>query len=202
MLCLAALAWRCYRSFVKHSSWEDIYEGTDTRFDSILAGCVLAIVANPRLGDRVEWLTKHAVALAGGGAAVIVLCFAYRNPLFRDTVRYTLLEIGLTPIFFLVTLPRRNFVVRCLEWRFLRHLGQLSYTMYLIHHTLFHHFYHYYRPSVLLAGAVLVLTVGYAQAMRTLVELPIQRMRSRWMRRLVVVAIGPGSGTGDKALAG
>jgi peptidoglycan/LPS O-acetylase OafA/YrhL len=201
-LCLAALAWRCYRSFVMHSSWENIYEGTDTRFDSILAGCVLAIVANPRLDDRVEWLTKHAVALAWGGAAIIVLCFAYRNPLFRDTVRYTLLEIGLMPIFFFVTLPRRNFVVRCLEWRVLRHLGQLSYSMYLIHHTLFHHFYHYYRPSVLLAAAILVLTVVYAQAMRTFVELPIQRMRGRWMRRLVVVPIAVVSGPADEALAG
>ncbi len=74
VLCRAALAWRCYRSSVMHSSWEDIYEGTDTRFDSILAGCVLAIVANPRLGDRAEWFTKHAVALAWSGAAVIVLC--------------------------------------------------------------------------------------------------------------------------------
>ena len=89
------------------SSWEHIYEGTDTRFDSILAGCVLAIVANPRLGDRVEWLTKNASRLAVGGATLIVLCFAYRNPLFRDTFRYTLLEIVLFPIFFLVTLPGR-----------------------------------------------------------------------------------------------
>jgi len=201
-LCLAALAWRCYRAFVMHSSWESIYEGTDTRFDSILAGCVLAIVANPRLGDRVEWLTRHAVALALCGAALIALCFAYRNPLFRDTVRYTLLEIGLMPIFFLVTLPRKNFVVRCLEWRALRHLGQLSYSMYLIHHTLFHHFYHYYRPSVLLASAMLVLTVGYAQAMRTFVELPIQRMRSKWIRPFVVVPIGPSSETVAEALAG
>ena len=90
---------------------------------------MLAIGANPRLGDRVEWLTKHAVALAWGGAAVILLCFAYRNPLFRDTVGYTLLEIGLMPIFFFVTLPRRNFLARCLEWRVwrvLRHSGQLS----------------------------------------------------------------------------
>jgi peptidoglycan/LPS O-acetylase OafA/YrhL len=172
------------------SSWENIYEGTDTRFDSILAGCVLAIVANSRLGDRVECLTKHAVALAWGGVMLIALCFACRNPHFRDTVRYTLLEIGLMPIFFFVTLPRRNFVLRCLEWRALRHLGHLSYTMYLIHHTLFHHFYRYYRPSLLLVCAVLVLTVGYAQAMRTFVELPIQRMRSRWMRGLVVVPIG------------
>ena len=38
VLCLAALAWRCFRALVWHSSWEDIYEGTDTRFDSILTG--------------------------------------------------------------------------------------------------------------------------------------------------------------------
>jgi len=35
--------------------------------------------------------------------------------------------------------------------------------MYRIHHTLFHHSYHYYRASVLLATAILVLTAGYAQ---------------------------------------
>jgi len=200
-LCLGALAWRCYRTLVWHSSWENIYEGTDTRFDSILAGCVLAIVANSRLGDRVQWLTRHASALAWAGAILIGACFAYRNPLFRDTVRYSLLEIGLMPIFFYVTLPQTNFVTRCLEWRGLRHLGQLSYTMYLIHHTLFHHFYHYYRPSLLLAGGILLLTIGYAQAMRMCVELPIQRMRSRWMRRAVVVAISPANQAADTAVA-
>jgi peptidoglycan/LPS O-acetylase OafA/YrhL len=200
-LCLGALAWRCYRVLVWHSSWENIYEGTDTRFDSILAGCVLAIVANPRLGDGVPWLKKHAAVLAWAGITLIAACFAYRNPLFRDTVRYTLLEIGLMPIFFYVTLPQTNFVTRCLEWRGLRHLGQLSYTMYLIHHTLFHHFYHYHRPSLLLAGGILLLTIGYAQAMRMWVELPIQRMRSRWMRRALVVAISPANQAADTAVA-
>ncbi len=203
-LCMAALAWRCYRVWVWHSSWENIYEGTDTRFDSILAGCVLAIGANSRLGDPVHWLTKHAAGLAWAGAILIAACFACRNQLFRDTVRYTLLEIGLMPIFFYVTLPQRNFLTRCLEWRGLRHLGQLSYSMYLIHHTLFHHFYHYYRPSLLLAGGILLLTIGYAQAMRVCVELPIQKMRNRWMRRAVVVSIssrlkGAPIGIGERA---
>src|SRR6201993_4107217 len=100
VLCLGALAWRCYRALVWHSPWEHIYEGTDTRFDSILAGCVLAIVANARCGDHVPFLTKRATALAAGGAILIVASFAFRNPVFRDTVRYTLLEIGLMPIFF------------------------------------------------------------------------------------------------------
>jgi len=201
VLCLGALTWRCYRVLIWHSSWEDVYEGTDTRFDSILAGCVLAIVANSRLGDRVPWATKHAATLAGSGAMLIGACFVYRNAIFRDTVRYTLLEIGLMPIFFFVTLPRASFITRCLEWRGLRHLGQLSYSMYLIHHTLFHHFYHYYRPSVLLAAEILLLTIAYAQAMRICVELPIQRMRSRWSRRAVVVPIGPANKSGEEVLA-
>jgi len=193
-LCLGERAGRCYRVLIWHSSWKDIYEGTDTRFDSILAGCVLAIVANSRLGDRVPWLTKHAATLAWSGAMLIGACFVYRNAIFRDTVRYTLLELGLMPIFFFVTLPRASFITRCMEWRGLRHLGQLSYSMYLIHHTLFHHFYHYYRPSVL-------LTIAYAQAMRICVELPIQRLRGRWMRRVTCVVIPPANERQGKALA-
>jgi peptidoglycan/LPS O-acetylase OafA/YrhL len=201
VLCLGALAWRCYRVLIWHSPWDDIYEGTDTRFDSILGGCVLALVANSRLGDRVPWVTRHAATLAWSGARLIGVCFVYRNAIFRDTVRYTLLEIGLMPIFFFVTLPRASFITRCLECRGLRHLGQLSYSMYLIHHTLFHHFYHYYRPSVLLAAGILLLTIAYAQAMRICVELPIQRMRSRWSRRAAIVPIGLANKSGDKVLA-
>jgi peptidoglycan/LPS O-acetylase OafA/YrhL len=201
VLCLGALAWRCYRVLIWHSSWEDIYEGTDTRFDSILAGCVLAIVANSRLGDRVPWVTRHAATLAWSGVMLIGACFVYRNAIFRDTVRYTLLEIGLMPIFFFVTLPRASFITRCMERRGLRHLGQLSYSMYLVHHTLFHHFYHYYRPSVLLAAGILMLTIAYAQAMRICVELPIQRMRNRWLRRAVVVPVGLANKSGEKVLA-
>ena len=189
VLCGLALAWRCYRVMLLHSSWESIYEGTDTRFDAILFGCVLAIVANPRLGDRVSWFEQHAKALAVCGLVVIVATFAYRNQMFRDTVRYTLQQIALIPIFFLITLPQRGLVTRGLEWRWLRHLGHLSYSMYLIHHTLFHHFYHYYKPSVRLTCGIFVLSLMYAQAMRTLVELPIQRWRGR-EKRLCVVSIG------------
>jgi peptidoglycan/LPS O-acetylase OafA/YrhL len=52
--------------------------------------------------------------------------------------------------------------------------------MYLIHHTLFHHIYHYHRPSLATAATVLGLSILYAQAMRTFVELPIQRLRNRF----------------------
>ncbi len=74
-------------------------------------------------------VVDEACRCFGLGRGRYFACFAYRNPLFRDTVGYTLLEIGLMPIFFFVTLPRRNFLARCLEWRVwrvLRQSGQLS----------------------------------------------------------------------------
>ena len=188
-LCLLALAWRCFRVGVMHSQWESIYEGTDTRFDSILAGCVLAVVANPRFGDRASWMSRYAGWFAAGGMMVVALCFAWRNPFFRDTLRYSLLGLGLFPIFHFVALARRPWMMRWLEWPLLRHLGALSYSMYLIHHTLFHHFYHYYRPSLVLAGGIFLLSAGYAQGMRVVVERPIGRWRARRMRRGEVVDI-------------
>lgn len=178
-LCAGALVWRCCRAAFFHSPWENIYEGTDTRFDSILYGCVLAIVANPRLGDKVEWWTKHSRLLASAGTMLILISFAYRNPFFRDTFRYSLLGIGLAPIFFLISLPQKHLLTRWLEWPVLCWLGQISYTMYLIHHALFHHFYHFYRPSFLLASGILAVTILYAQGMRTMIELPLQKARGR-----------------------
>lgn len=179
LLCGLVLVWRCYRAMVMHSSWENIYEGTDTRFDAILFGCVLGMVANPVLGDRVEWLERNARRWAAYGLVLIVATFAYRNQAFRDTIRYTLQQVALMPIFFLIIRPERNWITRVLEGKWLRHLGVLSYSMYLIHHTLFHNFYHYRQPTVLLVIAIFALTVVYAQAMRTFVELPIQRWRAR-----------------------
>jgi len=199
-LCLGALAWRCYRVGVMHSPWESIYEGTDTRFDSILAGCVLAVAANPRFGDRAPWLSRYAGWVALSGMGLIAVCFAYRNPFFRDTLRYSLLGVGLFAVFYFVALPQRPWVMRWLEWPILRHLGALSYSMYLVHHTLFHHFYHYYRPSLVLAGGIFLLSVVYAQAMRSLVELPIRRWRARRRRQSEIVTI-PAPAT-EKALAG
>jgi peptidoglycan/LPS O-acetylase OafA/YrhL len=181
--CAAALAWRCWRVGVMHSPWENIYEGTDTRFDSILFGCVLAIAANPRLGDSVGRWARHARPLAWAGVGLLLFTFAVRNSFFRETFRYSLQGIALTPIFFLVTLPEGSLLTRLLEFRPLRHMGRLSYAMYLIHHTFFHHLYHSYRPNLGIALAVVAASAAYAQAMRTLVELPIQRMRARFTRQ-------------------
>ena len=205
-LCGAALAWRIVRAAIFHSPWANIYEGTDTRFDAILFGCLLAILANPRLGDRVERLQRRARPLAIGGSVLLVLTFAYRNPFFRDTFRYTLQSFALMPIFFWLTLPQPSAVANWLSSRPLRWIGQLSYSMYLIHHTLFHHIYHYHRPSLAGATIVLILSLVYAQAMRSCVELPLQRLRARLSvkpcRQPVPIARFPDSAAGPLRAVG
>lgn len=188
-LCLAALIWRIVRAAVFHSPWANIYEGTDTRFDAILFGCLLAILFNPRLGDSVDWLTRHSHALALAGIALLVVTFAWRNAFFRDTFRYTLQSLALAPIFFHVAVNDSSLVSRLLALGPMRWIGQLSYSLYLIHHTLFHHFYHYRRPSLTIATMVLLLSVAYAQTMRWLIELPLQKARSRLERTEAGLAV-------------
>jgi len=188
-LCAAALAWRLVRALVLHSPWSNIYEGTDTRFDAILFGCLLAILFNSRLGDPTSRFEHHARPLALAGLTLLAFTFAWRNSLFRDTIRYTLQSLALMPIFFYVTLPRATALSTLLGSRPMRWIGQLSYSLYLIHHTLFHHIYHSHRPSFVSAAVVLGLSILYSQAMRSFVELPLQRFR----RRLVPTATPPSS---------
>ena len=57
-LCVVILGWRCLLVYGLHSSVDRTYVASDTRFDSILFGCMLAVFGNPmldtpRIGDRV-----------------------------------------------------------------------------------------------------------------------------------------------------
>jgi peptidoglycan/LPS O-acetylase OafA/YrhL len=51
-LCAVVLAWRCYLVLVTHSSVERTYLCSDTRIDSILFGCALAVRGNPMIDRR------------------------------------------------------------------------------------------------------------------------------------------------------
>ena len=81
-LCAVVLAWRCMLVFGLHVSTDRTYMGSDTRFDSILFGCALALGMNPMLdppvGGRRLW---NNVALPAAFLALI-FSFVYRAPWF------------------------------------------------------------------------------------------------------------------------
>jgi peptidoglycan/LPS O-acetylase OafA/YrhL len=179
ILCGIALIWRCISLGYFHRILN--YEHTDTRYDSILFGCLLALVLNPFLDRMPEWVDKFSLALAGFGVALLLVCLVIRGEFFRDTLRYTLQGIGIFCIFLWVLNSPTSWVVQRLENPFLRLIGRRSYAMYLIHYCIIQAFeqkLHLKMTYVLLLAAPLIYI--YAWAMAKFVEKPMDRIKKRF----------------------
>ena len=89
-LCVAVLVWRTAVvgfDLMGGESWA--YEATDTRLDSILWGCVLALFANPYFeAHRARHLDRPILGVLA--ALVIVASQGYKAEWFSHTFRYTL----------------------------------------------------------------------------------------------------------------
>jgi peptidoglycan/LPS O-acetylase OafA/YrhL len=184
--CALALVWRFYLVASGHISfgkndvrWTNI--ATDTRFDSILFGCVLAIWHNPWLKDLPPWMERNKGRLALAGAAIMLASIGMRNPYFRESARNTLQGIALYPMFIYVV----SATPRWLEWKPMRWVGWSSYTMYLIHVLFILEGNHAFPAHPLIVDAVsFVLALLYAWAMRDAVELPLRKVRVSLEARL------------------
>ena len=202
--CVAALAWRL---FLSHGavgplvpdthkplaglgvSPERIYYATDTRFDNILWGSVMALLWNPALGAVWKRATWQLWFLAGVGLLVTLATFVYREPAFRQTWRYTLQGIALIPMFFTVIhLPSVVSVV--LNSRVMVFLGKISYSFYLCHLVAID------LARRLCSGLVenptthwitslpaLTITIVVSWLMMVAIEKPCARLRSRFVYR-------------------
>ena len=178
-LCTAALIWRCYLVFVKHlpiTNFGWTYVASDCRFDSILWGCMLAIVTNPWFGDGGRWLQKLKGPLAGSGLALIVLTLLWRDPYWRETFRYTIQSVALYPIFYYCVASADNLSVRWLSSTPMRWLGWTSYSMYLVHMMVLSVLAMVGLHSVARGLFAFAISMAYATAMRLLVETPIRRL--------------------------
>lgn len=180
-LCVLLLAWRFYLLLVTGANHERTGIGSDTRFDSLLFGCALALYGNPaldssRLSER-TWKLLLPVGLAG-----LLLSFVYRDEVFRETYRYTLQGVSLIPVFVCAIRYPSWWPIRPLNAKIMGHIGLLSYSLYLIHlvviYALEHHFLARLGP---LSVSALALTISLllAEAMYQLVERPCARLRHR-----------------------
>jgi peptidoglycan/LPS O-acetylase OafA/YrhL len=139
-LCALTLLWRLVLvfAFVKPGlvPKEYLEYASDTRFDSMLFGCALAVHGNPALdlGGAVtdsRWRSWGLPASLG----LLLLSLVLRDPLFRMTFRYTIQGVALYPIFICAIRYADWGPFRWLNLAWVKTLGQLSYLMYLIHFT-------------------------------------------------------------------
>ncbi len=193
-LCALVLLWRCvlvfylgYGAPAGSQSWARLSEATDTRVDSILFGCMLAIAGNPaldktRLSERQWKWVLFPASLAG-----LLLVFLIRNEGFRETFRYTLQGLLLFPVFVTVIRFPTWGVARILNWRSVSFIGLLSYTLYLQHdwmseavrETLGRLGYH---SAILSYGIAGVMSLLLSTAVYYAVERPFAALRRRISR--------------------
>jgi peptidoglycan/LPS O-acetylase OafA/YrhL len=157
------------------------YMGSDTRFDSIFFGCALAIGMNPMLdrhagNDRLwKWLLLPAAL------ALLTFTFLYRAEWFRETIRYTLQGIALTPVFVTAMRFPQWLPFRLLNARPVAFIGVLSYSLYLIHQVVLYSLDYMYPwvPSLQRGLMGLVIAFAAAVVIHYAIEKPCARVRKR-----------------------
>lgn len=179
LICGIVLAWRCYLVLGLGFPREFTYHATETRIDSILYGCLLALWRNPSTHNDPRfphWLSASAFVV---GISVLLFCFLHRDPLFRETLRYSLQGLALFPVFYCAVRYHNNPLFRWLDWRPLRALGQISFTFYLSHIVFLHLAGRMIEPRWASAMIAFVMTTGFSSLVYRVIELRFADLRRR-----------------------
>ena len=182
-LCAAVCVWRCILVFGYGVSEDRTYMASDTRFDSILFGCALAVSMNPMLDRPVGGERLWKWGLLPTGLALLLVTFTYRAPWFRETIRYTLQGLALTPVFVAAIRFPGWLPFRLLNLPAVAFIGTLSYTLYLTHQIAMmalHERWPALDHTVTGAAAALAAAFAVSYAVHRFVEKPCARLRKRF----------------------
>jgi peptidoglycan/LPS O-acetylase OafA/YrhL len=187
-LCALVLAWRLVLVYLLGAGHDRTYVATDTRVDSILFGCVLAVFGNPvldatRIGERWWKFVLFPLGLIG-----LLVSFLINTEAFSETWRYTLQGLALLPLFAVAVRYHDWSIFRLLNLRWVRYIGLVSYSIYLMHPTILF-FIHEWTPwHPLVQGAI---SAGFTLVFATLIYRYVERPCGRLRKRLSHVARAP-----------
>lgn len=179
-LCILALLWRSWLIFGLEAPWQYTYAATDTRFDSLLFGCVLAVWKNPIYKSDGELIShEKRFLLLALSLTLLLITFLYRDPQFRQTLRYTLQGIALLPIFWLAISQPNHWMFGWLNWKVVKYFGVVSFTFYLCHGISLEFAGRLVDEQVPKAILGFLIAFIFSSAMYASVEKPIARLRKR-----------------------
>jgi peptidoglycan/LPS O-acetylase OafA/YrhL len=180
-ICGLILVWRCVLRLGLGVPEDRTYLASDTRFDSILFGCALAVGMNPRVDRPVGSEDLWKRVLLPVAVALLLFTFLYRAEWFRESIRYSLQGLALIPIFVSAMRFPEWGPFRVLNQRQIVFFGGLTYSLYLIHHVVLFTIAHQFPAwhPVLRSLASLAISFGCALAMYLWVETPFARIRKR-----------------------
>jgi len=134
-MCLAVLVWRVVLVYELNASQQRTYMATDTRFDSLLFGCIMGVWANPIFSSDYKPFRERYIKIITLMCAIglLIFTFIFRDEFFRETIRYTLQGVALFPIFWLAVDCHDWLIFRWLNWKPVSLFGMVSYVFYLSH---------------------------------------------------------------------
>jgi len=185
IVCLVVLAWRFHLVQSPGFFADRTYYASDTRIDSIVYGCILALVMNPaRQPQRSGAMSPAQWAVFATAAGAMLLTLLYRDPTFRETARYSIQGLALMPIFYFAVRFSDNRLFRYLNSPWAVTLGTYSYAIYLIHYVVIG-FIEKNVPAVaaksfILFPAALLISIAYAAAIERFVEPYFKQLRRKF----------------------
>ena len=184
--CLAVLAWRMYLAGLPNFEVQRTYYSSDTRVDSIVFGCLLALAANPEAATSetsnplLQWTSALLLAAA---AIVLVMTIVWRDAYFRETFRYSLQGIALMPVFYFAIKCAAHFPFTLLNHPCVAKLGIYSYAIYLIHHIVIN-VIEKNAPWLTTAKPLLVLVTSViATLYAAILDIFVDRYFRRWRKK-------------------
>lgn len=183
-LCLAVLVWRCVLIYGFGVDSARTFYASDTRLDSMLFGCALAVNGNPILDTQSQSSRLWKYFFLPLGIVLIIFSLLYRSPDFQETFRYSIQGIALYPIFITAIRFPTWGLFRLLNLNWMRFIGTLSYSLYLVHDTVISGV-QMYLPQLHLAvqGVVsLLISLGLAYLIYQFIELPVGQLRKNFSR--------------------
>ncbi|HVY16470.1 MAG TPA: acyltransferase [Rhodopila sp.] len=181
-LAAVVLLWRFIAFYLLGFSSDYIYMATDTRVDSILYGALLRIMFETRWGEQAYRILSGRKCFAAGMLGLL-MAFVVRDEGFRQTIRYTMQGICLMPFFTaVISWDRANFIRRILASRPFVVIGQMSYSIYLIHHVALgpgeHYFGSPWHPYSIIIATVLTGLISWS--LLVFVDRPLAKLRHRF----------------------
>jgi peptidoglycan/LPS O-acetylase OafA/YrhL len=126
--------YRCILYFGFHASQEYFYAAFDTRLDSLMVGCLLAVLLKRGL------LMPFWASVCRGYAAPVFTILLFTTSVFAGPVlfpRYRdVIGLAIEPLLIAVIIVQAialssTFLFKWMEWSWVRFLGQISYSLYL-----------------------------------------------------------------------
>jgi peptidoglycan/LPS O-acetylase OafA/YrhL len=178
-VCALVLIWRCVLIYVIRYGHDYTYLATDARLDQLLYGCILGLWLNPAIDSVTRLSSRQWACIVSAAFGLMVFSLVYRDPGFRETIRYSLQGVALFPIFFCAVRFHHWAIFRWLQFSWIRGFGLLTYSFYLFHERGFQVAALFSGNMVVRACIAFVVTLTFSASMYFLVERRMGRLRRR-----------------------